>query len=708
VIDLSTATGTETLQGEGLMQLDKITMRWPGLLLALALIGGCGGGDEAAPDGPLEGRELGRAGQLEGTWMGLNQGDYIGFEFMDDGKVLATPVTAALSGSIMYQYSVLDGGRLSLMTPNGQTQIYKVTLSGDFMELEGSMMLSATNSQRFRKLKRGQTLEQGIEEQEKLDAAAYTERYNALREYLTRDDLVMVPVTPDPNAPSAVALDLEPSAKGRGWYDDQPPHLDEISTAIDPVDNDATRPALRVIFGQQLDPPGQQSRGGGQISFASSGDTDEPRLVANITYGNRPFELEIRSDAKLHKEIVGRFDAEKERIEALRAPLLSALKDYVVIEGQSGAQYANQATQDRLILVKDPATGQFRGEGTLSYENRAPQTGELSADVLVYGDEAMLVIDGLYRRYQLTLPDAAAKNFDGAWFPTGQQNGWQVTLAITEAIDAAERERRAEAQRKALRNLNASTSYFGRASIVVDSWGAPQPFVILTVGPDANGGFAATARYPSLRLDVNMSGQVAESITGPALQLRYAGSEVDSSTGAMLPLPNLERQLQGQVWSLALSDPGNAGSLLEGGGTSMGAVSLEPMSDAWKKRQVDTVRKTLAAGADFNAWAMVQRQAAPTVFKFRLDAASGDLNIVVPERSGPMGIWPGQTYEGKFIEQDGMPAAELTYALNRIRDYSMDWWAYVRPDDSVLLIGSFAQISQPRARRTGFEMELVR
>ena len=75
---------------------------------------------------------------------GVNQGDFIGFEFMEDGKVLATPITAALTGgAVMYDYSVLEGGRLSLMTPDGRTVLYKVTLAGDQMELEGSMMLSA-------------------------------------------------------------------------------------------------------------------------------------------------------------------------------------------------------------------------------------------------------------------------------------------------------------------------------------------------------------------------------------------------------------------------------------------------------------------------------------------------------------------------------------------------------------------------------------
>lgn len=697
------------------MNTRKMTGTRLGIVLAALCLGGCGGGGDAPDDGPLEGRELGRAGQLEGTWLGLDQGDYIGFEFMDDGKVLATPVMAAvagMSGGIMYSYSVLEGGRLSLMTPNGQTQIFKVTLAGDQMQLEGSMMLSPTNMQRFRRLPRGQTLEEGIEEQDRLDAAAYKERYDALIEYLGRDDLVMVPVmadpkTPDPNAPTAVALDLDISAPGRGWYDDVPPHLDEIRTGIDTVDNDATRPALRIIFGQQIDPPPQQVRGGGQVTFNSSGDIDEPQLVADITYGNRPYKLEIRRDAKLHREIVGRFDAEKERVEALRRPILAALRDYTVIEGRSGAQYANQVTQDRFVLVKDAATGTFAGEGTLSYEDRVPQAGPVTADVVVYGEEAMLVINGLYRMYQLKIGDTASGELIGAWYPSGQQNGWQTALAITESLDNAELKRRAEAQLKALRTLSASTSYFGRAAILQGSWGVPEPFVILTVTPGANDSFSATAKYPSIGMDVSMSGALAETPTGPVLQLRSNGMRIESSTAGIIALANLERQVNNQVWSLTLAEPGAAGSLLVGSGTGMGTVSLEPMTDAWKKRQVETVRKVLAAGADFHAWSMTQRQEPATVFKFKLDAASGTLNGVVPERSGPMNIWPGQTFEGKLIDQGGFSMGDFTYSFNRNRDYIMQWFAYVEPDDDILLIGNFGQISTGRKRSPGFEMMLA-
>jgi hypothetical protein len=73
-----------------------------------------------------------------------------------------------------------------------------------------------------------------------------------------------------------------------------------------------------------------------------------------------------------------------------------------------------------------------------------------------------------------------------------------------------------------------------------------------------------------------------------------------------------------------------------------------------------------------------------------------------------MNIWPGQTFEGKYVEQDGIAAGEFTYAFNKRRDYTMNWWAYVRPDDSILLIGNFGQISTGRERSPGFEMELAR
>ena len=219
------------------------------LVLFLAfMLNACGGGGDSsssgASSGPLEGRAVGRASQLEGTWLGLSEGDFIGFEFMDDGKVLATPFTAALAGfggGVMYDYTILDGGRLSLMTPNGQTRVLGVTIAGDQMELTG-MAFAPNNAQRFRRLPNGQTLAQGIEAQERLDAQAYQERYDALTEYIGRTDLVMTQTTPGPNGPAAIALNLVVMGTGRAWHDDAPPHLDEITATIETASNDASRP----------------------------------------------------------------------------------------------------------------------------------------------------------------------------------------------------------------------------------------------------------------------------------------------------------------------------------------------------------------------------------------------------------------------------------------------------------------------------------
>lgn len=684
------------------------------VLIALVVLGACGGGGESsssgASGGPFEGREVGRASQLEGTWLATNEGDFIGFEFMANGKVLATPFTASITGigGIMYDFSILDGGRLSLVTPNGQTNVFAVTIDNDRMQLDGFMMLSPTDSQQFRRLPRGQTLEQGIEAQAELDARAYTERYNGLLVFLGRDDLVMTPTTPHPSAPSAKALALMPGGTGRAWHDDAPPHLDQMTATIEPQDRDGSRPAVHITFGPQLDPPVAQSRGSGQILFNATGDANEPRLIANVTFGNQPFELEIRRDASLHREITGRFDAEKVRIEALRAPLLSALRDYAVIEGRSGAQVANQMTDDRLVLVRNPDTGKFEGEGTLTFQSRPAQPGPLAADVVVFGEEATLVIDGINRRYQLTLANAGTGELAGAWFPSGQQNGWQSQLAITESIDAAERQRRAEAQRNALRSLSPATPYFGRAPILAEAWGVPQPFVVLTVAPGTGDSFDVTARYPSIDMDVTMTGAIAETLAGPVLQLRSTAIEIAENISGMLALNNVQTQVRSQVWSLTLTDPGQPGSLLEGAGTSMGAVSLEPMTDAWRRRQIETVRSTLARGASFNGWSMTQRQAPPSVFQFTLDAASGTLNGLLPNRSGEFGLVAGQIFEGALVEQDGIAKAELVYGQGNRRDFTMTWFAYVEPDDSILLIGNVGQISTGRAMRPGFEMILAR
>ena len=114
-----------------------------GLLWVLCVVlAGCGGGDDSSgssPEKSLDGDELSDSGDLIGTWVYVTDGDFVGFEFMKEGKALVTPAMAAaltgLNSGMMMSYDVLDGGRLTLSAANGQTQVFHATIDGDLLEL---------------------------------------------------------------------------------------------------------------------------------------------------------------------------------------------------------------------------------------------------------------------------------------------------------------------------------------------------------------------------------------------------------------------------------------------------------------------------------------------------------------------------------------------------------------------------------------------
>ena len=80
---------------------------------------------------------------------------------------------------------------------------------------------------------------------------------------------MITPSTPSPDAPAAIAVDYGKLGNGRAWYDEEPPHLKDLTLALD---SDRNEPVVNVTFGAQLRPATSDQSGGGTITFAASGD----------------------------------------------------------------------------------------------------------------------------------------------------------------------------------------------------------------------------------------------------------------------------------------------------------------------------------------------------------------------------------------------------------------------------------------------------
>jgi hypothetical protein len=622
-----------------------------GLCALILLLSGCSSPDVPVDTSqPLEGRALARESQLEGTWLGITEGDFIGFEFMDDGQVLATPISlGGLGSGQMFRYSVLEGGRLSLVTPNGQSQVFTAQLAGDQLELSGFMMLSETNSQRFRRLADGETLEQGMAQQRAAEAKAYEERLAGVNAFLARPGLVIAPTAPAPGAPAAIAVELAAGGTGKAWHDDASPHLDQITVQTSASDRAGT-PQVNVTFGPQVQPPPTQARSGATIPFAVSGDVESPTLTALVNFGGQQFELQIARDPRRHEEIVDRFDAEIARIEALRAPLISALKDYAVLEGTGASENPNrpQANTVQIVLVREPTSGAYAGEATLidGTTGQAQSIPQTVAQITVTGDKAMLVVNAANRQYQLTL-DAATGKLGGGWFYQGNANGWQAELAVTQAIDAATRQQQVEAERSALASLQAATPLIGLVDGRVQF--LPQPMAVSLALSSSGGQLSGTATFPVVRAVIDVQGQIAETLAGPRLQLRFTNLRESGHSHAL----NLFNTLRGQTWTYAVADAGAADAPVK---LTNGAYALTEATDAYRREIREALTAALSGGLKMTiTYPRYEATFVPLTFEFLIDRATGKVTGSPVSGAHRNLFTEKSTVDGELADLAGLP-----------------------------------------------------
>jgi hypothetical protein len=201
-------------------------------------------------------------------------------------------------------------------------------------------------------------------------------------------------------------------------------------------------PMVEVRFGQRIQPPATEMSDGGAITFQASGDMDDPTLLAQVTYGGKNFELALKRDPDQHQEIVGRFDTEMARFEALRKPIVDLLKNYAVLEGTSvsdNPSYHPKGYSHRLVLVRNAENGTYSGEATFTVIDTGAQSPfpSISAEVTLVEDQPMLLIQTPIRQYQLNASDAG--KLTGGWFHAGFPNGYPIELTVTSATDAPTR-----------------------------------------------------------------------------------------------------------------------------------------------------------------------------------------------------------------------------------------------------------------------------
>jgi hypothetical protein len=647
-------------------------------------IAGCGGGSEGPvdPNQPIEGRALKKASELEGVWLALNEGSFIGLEFMDDGRVLATVVFGQYGepGQAFYNYSVLDDGRLALVGANGAGQeVYTTKIDGDQLEIDGF-----TNKQRFMRLPEGQTLEQGLEEQAALREAEYEKRHAALTGFLSEPGLVIEPSTPSPGAPAAMAVEYGENGMGQAWYDEDPPHLNQLRVELDSAES-SNQPVLNVTFGQQLRPATSEMSESGTITFAVSGDYSDPTLLAQVNYGGQDLELAMRRNVDRYEEIIGRFDAAMAREDALRKPITDLLQEVVVLDGALASDGVNPGGyRDRISLTRDTQTGLYSGASVFTNVDtgQSMEFPSVSAEIAIVNDAPMLIIRNPVYQYQLA---ADGDKLTGAYFRNGFNEGYTAEFTIARATDAATLGRENQEQRAALLEIDGSTKFVGFVNHAPSYDYGQIPLTVLTITPQANETFTATARFPGNRLTQQMTGRIVETLdAGPMLELSFASLEPDEQGGLN---PALLGPIRGQVWLLDVGDPVDGRRTLVGSGTNLGPLEFHEMTDEWRAAQMRAFTEALTAGADFRSRIPEDPQ---TVLRFRLDPGTRQVTGEMVATAGQNRGYNGTPYNGELVEIDGLPAVTVSALRPEEEHFPLNvrlWWVGVQVPEGLLLTG---------------------
>ncbi len=627
-------------------------------------VAGCGGGDSGKAgdvSAPLEGREVGKANQLVGTWMRVSGGEYLGFEFLKDGKVLATLVQGGRTTTL--DYSVLDGGRLSLVASGGGTTVFVTSMSGDLLELtrEGAGA-GRTATQRFRRVPAGKTLVAAVQEHAAEIAEERNRRYAALETVFAADDLVLVKAGESgPDAVIAVKFDhWQPNIGGVALMDDNPAKSDPLrpvrvhplSGSVDPLDEFTNRIRIRLDVRPATAPAGQQDIQG-QVVLIADGPIDRSTLTGTATFpknwlGQADFVL--KRDAKLHAGPTAKIEEERQATLRALARVSDPLGGRAILAGQKTSLGGGNPEAITMTIERVGEADHYTANVTVGTRASQAATGTLGA---VIGQGALYVNLITGEQWRLHV-DEAGKVFSGLWRPNTRADfvsSGNVELTLERSWTIAEVTAEREAiERYLTSDLRTPTAFTGFVTSGPSNDQEIWP-VWVELQTNADGSAAGRAWLLGQNVGVELTGR----LTGGVLNFQ-AGRALDGSANA--------RSLMSQRWQLGVAgmepQPSLTGSFSATMGGS-GTVTLTPATPASITAARRQLVELLRGGAFSVVNARISRRPEPSYFRFDVDgsdAVSGDAVGADLTGSNPSALPPG-LISGTIVEERGHPLVKL-------------------------------------------------
>jgi hypothetical protein len=636
------------------------------------------------------------ASQLVGAWVHTNTADMQGMEFTKQGKVLL--YYGGGGDAMTADYSIMDDGRLNLSL-GGQVTFYLPTLTGDQLELKSP---DTGADAQYRRLKPGETVAAAIAGQAAADQKAIQDRNAALPDFLARKDLVMELINGPPGAVASGVIEFVPNGNqyaGRVCYDSKPPRLESITAQIQ---GSAENPTTVISFPQNTTL--------GQVSFHLAGSLPNISLSAQVNFGgtfdNAPnCTLVIKPDADMRKQVLDRFQAEVARLNALKAPLVALLKDYVVLKGtsQSSLPAERDGFMDQFVLARNPQNGTWQGQGQIvNRKTGATDIFPAVAGVGIAGEKAVIQILSQKRVYQFSDIDTTAGKLTGAWQMPNNPNAHVAELTIAQAVDAKGRDQLFTASKAALQKLDSGTVYHTAIDDLNSNGNQPPNPIAVTLTAGANGAITGTADYPMQGCTMNLTGKEVDTPLGPQLQLRYSGGK--ANPGAWADVAQFINAVQHEAWLLSPSIDSSGVMRLNGyAATNPGPVAIRitlqliPYTDKDKA----AVATALGSGTKFRITTPRMDGVPDDILTFTADPATSKIKGTLSGPGHHINASPGITFSGEI--KDHLGWSEIDMPIPRPNSSRPEpiysYMVVVTPTDNGLYMNGYVYNIQMTAAR---------
>ncbi len=369
---------------------------------------------------PMQGRSASRASQLHGIWMAVTDGDLDGIEFLKDDKAM---LTIAGLGTMTLTSNLIDGGRLTLTNPQGETLVFQTTISGDNLELVPEQ--AGEQPQRFERVPSGQTLAAAIQAREAKLAEQMQKRITALHATLAKGHALLVPEDGQSVAWS-MALQLDDPARslnGAMILDERPGtdnplapvRLLPLRGEAGAADSRSDRVNLVFQAGPATEPTGQQNVSG-IIRLSIDGPVDRQTITGTAQFpalSPHAFRVTLKTDPAVHTATVARFESQRNavmrEIDAMRE-ILGGRTDFIgqrTLLGRPGGEPV------RLSLAYNEVTKRY--DALVTTGNRVDQAA-IGAIEMLLGHAAIYVVTPWGEQWRLQQGDEPGMLF-GPWRP---------------------------------------------------------------------------------------------------------------------------------------------------------------------------------------------------------------------------------------------------------------------------------------------------